>query len=249
MSNSLTFNGTDLSSYGLLVARRNLPIRFIVESGQLLDRSYAGISRLPPKSISLDVNVVAADFATLQGYLDNIQAVLNTQEDVSLILDALNDRYWRARTEAFIGSYRGPQLWQGVLDFICNDPFAYAIAETSEPYVIDADPDTITITVGGTAIVSPIYTLSNAGDDFTDIVVENTTTSEALTWGGTLLAGEELVIDTSTWYVYVDGVVSMAVSGQFPTLAPGVVNSIDITSLFSFGNDGALNITFRDKYI
>lgn len=260
---SLTFNGVDLSAYGLVVTKRGLPVKLTADFLQLQEKSYAGTSKYPPKLISLGVSVTASDLATLESYLDSIMAVLNADTDANLILDTLVDRYWLARFSGLDGNLRSPALWQGILDFVCFDPWAYAVVETSSDYGIDEWLDIVSVlgygeelaTVGlpdmvievapSTAQVRPLYTLV-ADRDLVDafVLLRNYNTGEELTWEGTLLCGKVLEIDTEHWIVEIDGEPSMeTVEGQFPTLMPGT------NHLTVLGFSGTMNIRYRARYI
>lgn len=249
MANSLSFNGVDLSAYGLVVTNKNLPIKKISDYAQLMDRSYSFDSKPPPKPISLNVSVRATSKAILEGYLDSIGLVLNEISDQQLILDSLSDRYFNARVENFEGAFEGPMLWRGIADFICYDPFGYDIVETSSDHTIDADPKTITETPGGTAVINPVWTWTPQ-DTYAGITIHNTTTDEEITWTGAINAAQVLEIDTVLWIVKLDGVESMTISGRFPRLLPNIANSIEISDAWGAGDPaGNLNIKYRDRYV
>lgn len=246
MPNSFSFNGTDLSAYGLIVTSKSLPVNKLSTYTQLIDRSYGYDSIVPPKTISLNVSVTGASKAILEGYLDSIGLVLNETTDKQLILDSMTDRYWMARPDSMAGNFRSPTLWEGTADFTCHDPFAYDITEDDDDYNIDADPKTLFITGGGTAIIYPVYTLtSGAIINPATIKTENTYTLQDLTWTGVLGVADELEIDTEHWTVKLNNVEDMDISGQFPLLLPSS-NAIKVTG---FGVLGSLNITYRKRYV
>ena len=122
---------------------------------------------------------------------------------------------------------------------------AYSTTETSSDFNIDADPDTIVETVGGTAITKPVWTLT-AGETLTDVTIklENVTTDEELQWTGSLVDEDELEIDSQYWTVKKNGTVDMNITGEFPRLIAGS-NLIKVTGL---STTGTLNITYRDSY-
>jgi predicted phage tail component-like protein len=243
MANSLTFRGTDLSTYGLSVAKRGLPVERIVEPVQIQTRSFAGDSKLPPKKISLDVSITAADITTLKTNYDAIMLALNSHEDEILILDTLPDRYWNARFQTLDGAFQN-NLFSGKLDFLCSDPCAYSTTQTSIDFAI-TNPTTITHTPGGNAIIEPVYTLTAVGlHTAVTIKVKNNTIDEEIQWTGTLPNAKQLKIDVVEWIVYNDNIAAMTISGQFPTLAPGLLNSLIITNF-----TGNLNLAYRKKYV
>lgn len=251
MSLSFTFNGIDMSAYGLTVMTHDASNLAQENESQLIqDLSWPFRPKKPPKPITLQVSVKAADRATLKSYLDSIKQVITTEIPCNLILDSLDNRYWLAKMESVSKGFHGPKLWQGTIIFKADDPVAYATSETSSDFSIDADPKTVNEAVAGTGYVSPVYTLT-AGEDLTDatIIVANLTTDETLTWEGSLSNGEELAIDVAHWIVKVEGVASMSgldSTSKFPRLAPGETNQIRITG---FSTTGSLNITYRERYL
>jgi len=250
MSNSLEYNGIDLSTYGLTVLGSSpiLATFLKAETVQLPDLALAARSISPPKSISLNVFVRGSSTAQLQSYLDAIKLIVAQKEAKRLIFDVQDDRYWMARFEHLDGNLVSPIAYRGSLAFIADDPLAYKTNETSSDHNIDADPDTIVEAVGGTAYVKPVYTLT-AGEALTDITlkVENTDTGEELQWQGSLAITEELEIDVGLWIVKKEGTADMAnVSGQFPRLIPASDNHIKVTG---FSNTGTLNIKYREAYL
>jgi predicted phage tail component-like protein len=246
MANSFSFDGNDFSTYGLIVTGHNAPINQITDSVQLQDKAYAGDSKIPAKTISLDIAITADDVDTLKTNLDTIKRLLNYQEDKHLILDSLSDRYWGARFNGFSGKIKN-SLFTGAMDFVCNDPYAYG-AEVSNDYTDNEEPETITETPGGSALIEPLYTLTSSVLDATaSIRIRNETTGMEMTWGpGAIGVGGILSIDCTNWYVQMNGVASMlllSAGHQFPLLTPGA-NTIKI-----YGFTGNVNITYRNKYI
>jgi len=247
MPNSLTFGGTDLQDYGLITTSYDLPVAQDAQSIRLQNKAYAWRSSLQPKLITVGVTVTATTLALLITALDNIKTKLNTREDAALILDILNTRYWNARFESLQGNFQSPELWRGNLTFMALDPLAFSTTLTDHSHNIDADPDTVVETAGGTANAEPVYTLT-AGEALNGVTIElnNLTTEVSLTWEGDLADTDELSIDVANWLVSKNDTPSMAtVSGQFPYLQPGA-NSIKVTD---FSTTGTLNILYRARYL
>ena len=249
MSNSLSFNGTDLSSYELIVISRTSS-EFSQEVGytQLLDAAYPFGATRTAKPIRLRVVVTGTSYADIEDNLDSIKRVLNERDSKHLILDTQDDRYFKAQFISLSGQYQSPTSFAGELSFICTDPLAYDNDETFSPHDVDADPKTITEATGGSGFIKPVYTLK-AGEELSDVTikVENLDTVEELQWTGSLADGEELEIDVANWLVKKEGDASMAtVTGQFPRLLPNYDNRIKVTS---FSTTGTLNITYRDVYL
>lgn len=249
MANSIEFNNVDLGDYGLVVnsASTNRQAQDI-NFQRLHDKAYAFPSGKQPKIIAMEVSVTGTSRSNLDSNLDNINLTLVTDTSHALKRDALSGRYWNALLQVFEGRYYSAVLWRGILVFMCADPLAYDNTQTSSDHLINADPDTVIETTGGTAYIEPVYTLT-AGEGLAAITlkVENTDTAEELQWIGSLANTEELEINVPLWIVYKEGVADMAdVSGQFPRLKPAQANNIKVTA---FSTTGTLNITYRDTFL
>lgn len=245
MANSLSFNGTDLSAYGLYVLTRDIPVQQQIDAAQLQDRAYADRSKVITKPISLAMEITGADAATLKANVDAVRRILNIQTDGQLILDMQSDRYWLARFEKLTGNYMY-RVFEGTLDFICYDPYAYDVEEEDNDHLVDGSPETVLETTGGTARIEPVYNLTaDAPLPATTVGILNVDTGMILEWTGDLVATDVLIIDCQLWLVKLNGVASMAtVGGQFPYLLPGQENELSIT-----GFHGNLNITYRNRYV
>lgn len=252
MARSLNFNGNDLSAYGLVVTHSNIPDSRQKYASQLIqDISYGFKPKKPPKVIRLEVAVLAADRATLEGYLDNIKSAIMTEVAKIFKLDTITDRYWNAKQTDFGGKYRAAGMWQGVIVFQADDPMAYDNTEVDSDHVINTAAKTVIETPGGTGYINPVWTLTPGENRTATIKLNNLTTDEELQWTGSVLSGKDLVIDIANWHVTNNAVASMSgvVAGsKFPRLAPGIANSIKVTALYSAVN-GNLNITYRNRYL
>jgi len=244
MSNSFTYRGYDFDDYGLVVKDRDIPMQHDIDYTSLHWESFATDSMIPAKPISLNIVVTAASVTTLKTNMDTIKRLLNTAVDERLILDSLDDRYWWARFKSLSGQYKGIKF-EGVLDFLCLDPYAYDNDAVSNDYTDDEEPETITETPGGTALIEPVFVLTSSVNDGAAVIkVNNDTLSMQLQWTGAITIGAKLTIDSSLWYVDLDGAASMAtVSGVFPVLSPGVANTIEV-----YDFTGNVNIAYRNRY-
>ena len=242
---SLTFNGIDLSTYGLVVTNQNLDIfKQVPDAVQLINKAYEFGNTRIPKSADIKIVVIGTTHDDVKNKLDSIKSVLNERDSKHLILGTQTDRYYIARFVSLDGAFISPLAFAGTLSFMCYDPLAYSINETSSNFSIDADPKTITETAGGTAYIEPVFTLVADTDLTGTIKVENLETSEELQWTGMLATGEDLEIDVESWIVKKAGIPDMAtVSGQFPRLLQGS-NRIKVTAF-----SGSLNIKYRNRYV
>lgn len=251
MSNSFSFNAVDLADYGLVVNRVDKPLTQAAQYTQLRDRGYAFDSFRPPLILGVGVSILAATHSAVLTYLDSIRGTLNHRVDKQVIFDTQTDRYWMARFDSMEGMFDAPTRWSGTIMFVCHDPAAYDITEVDTPHVINASPDEIIETPGGTDYIYPVYTLI-PGDGYIagDVLIKNLTTDEELIFTeGPIHSGEKWVIDVANWLVTMDGDAAMSeVTGKFPRLAPGIANSIKVTNLYSSVN-GSLNITYRNRFL
>jgi len=241
---SFTFNGTDFADYGLVVKERDIPMGYEIDSTQLHYRAFATDSKVAPKTISLGVVVTAASVTVLKTNMDTIMRLLNTWDDEALILDTLSDRYWNARFKSLSGRFKGVKF-EGNIEFICLDPYAYDNTEVSNDYTDNEEPETITETTGGTALIEPVYLLTADGQQLAaTVTVRNDTLGLEISWTGDLENGEDLKIDVPLWLVTLEDVASMStVTGEFPLLSPGVANTIEVG-----GFTGNVKITYRNRY-
>ena len=243
---SITFNGTDLSSYGLSLITPDPSATLMADSFQMLRRAYAPESKSGPKSMMLGVQVSGTSQADVESKLDSIKAVLNYRRDGRLILSTSSDRYWIARFSDLSGMWSGPLLFSGTITFICHDPFAYAVTETNAVYDIDADPKELSLTVAGSADADPVFVLT-AGEAWdSSLTLLNAVNGMEFTWADAMTSGQRLTIDCRTWYASLEGSAAMTgAGGQFPVLKPGS-NLISVTG---FGSLGTLRIRYRARYM
>ncbi len=248
MAYSFSFDGVDMSAYGLRLLSPSMPVTRSAEQAQLKDKAYSFAPTYPPKSITLECVIIGSSHADLTDKLDAVNRTLNTRASAQLILDSISDRYILALCQDISGTYETATVYRCTIACSCADPVAYAVSETESNHNIDADPKTVTETAEGTEYIEPVYLLT-AGEALTDvtITVESLETLEALQWTGSLIMNDTLEIDVAGWIVKKNGVASMAtVSGQFPRLLPSQDNDIKVTG---FSTTGTLKITYRNKYL
>lgn len=130
MAHSFTFNGTDLSTYGVLVKNYTLPLSLSAGTIQLQSKAYAGTSQRLPGILTLDVMIFGATKAGLRTYEDTIRGVLAEQEDCELTVDMISGYYWNARCVEMNGARIAPETWAGTIIFACNDPLAYDTSDS-----------------------------------------------------------------------------------------------------------------------
>ena len=256
MANSMTVDGTDLSTYGLYVVRGTIPgmpdaeenIRTIgqMDGGVSSPRTYA------PRQIDTHVAITAASHALLLTAIDNIKAVLMDREDVEVKWDRWSDRYYLGRCSLRDIRLNGPTLATGELITTCADPFAYANTESTATDTVNVgtEGDTKTVTAVGTAISYPTILFEATGTK-TGLVIEHDALDTRLTYSGQLVSGDKLRVNCNPaeWYVEKmptgeDAYASVmdSIDGQFPYLEVGA------NEFTTYHFVGGITWTWRSRY-
>lgn len=262
MSRSITFSGGDLSTYGLTVLRMpEMPFFSPRESASTkatrADGAVAPPSTWGPKTIKLPCIIRGTSYADLTTKLDAIASIAGQREDAALSLGYYPDRYWMARMDSGKATRQGVFTALMDLDFVCNDPFAYAATASTFP----VSPATGAITTPG----GQSFTLACGGsvDSFPDIQITlNAASSKValeilpfdtrLEYTGALAAGDILRIQSDPRILLVSIQRSggdefwpsmVGVSGRLPALLPGS-NTLDI-----YGCTGTVAVTWRSRYL
>jgi putative phage tail component, N-terminal domain len=248
MTDSLTFNSVDLSLYGLILNRsENNRTSFNRNTIQLDTRAFASRGKREALQIDTDFTIIGTNLSDSQAKLANIKRVLTTVETGELIFDNMPDVYYNASLSQLDCQRLGHKDLIGTISFLCADPYGYSTIETDQTDNITTDPKAVTVTVGGSALTLPVYTLTAGGSLSGPISVKNNDTGEELVWDSSMVSTDELEIDTEHWIVKKNGTASMTdVSGQFPRLLPGQDNHIVVTG---FGTTGTLQTVFRSRFI
>ncbi len=248
MANSLSFNGTDLSVYGITITQAKIhQTAFNRDVTQLDTRAFASHGKREARKISTEFVLVGSSLLDIHTRLASIKRLLTTVETGQLVFDFIHGIYYNAALDEIDAENLTQTSMSGVISFICADPYGYSTTETDQTDNIDTDPTAVSITVGGSAIALPVYTLT-AGESLSGpISVKNNDTGEELIWDNSLVDTDELEIDTEHWVVKKNGTESMTdVSGQFPRLLPGQDNHIVVTG---FGTTGTLQTVFHSRFI
>lgn len=101
------------------------------------------------------------DYADLKLKLQALSAFLYSDDDKQLILSNENDRYWNTQylDNYMVGERDNYSLIN--LEFICNDPFAYAVTpDTPDDQEITVKDDTYIIANEGHYYVYPVITIT-----------------------------------------------------------------------------------------
>jgi len=128
---SLTYNGTAMNVYGLIVNSHRLSLDRIYDSIQTQDRAWAGKGQAAPVVITLQVTIVGTSREQILDRFSTLRGLFDQEEEEELKLDRYIDRYWMAKFDSFIGDFTKKNIWEGTLIFTCHDGKAYANAPIS----------------------------------------------------------------------------------------------------------------------
>jgi len=258
MANSLAYDSVDLggASYGLTLLRTPLP-RF---PSPVLDiqtpaqgRGFSQGVNYDPRVMALPMGLAASSHADIQTKLDALALVLDVTADKKIQLDQITDRYWMGRLNAPIESFRRGSVGAGfMLEFLLADRAAYSTTEEDNTFSIVSDPDTFNVesaaAVAGTDFVYPVWYIRNTtGGNITTLTLNNTTTSESLTWNATLEDNRWLKIDLTNFVIsksastnadataetYSASMGGWATGSVWPRLQPNVQNAMSVSGLSS----------------
>lgn len=244
---SITFNGTDLSTFGLELQQITAPFTQEAKFAQLQDKAYLFEAVRPGKVIQLSCIIYADNLTDLLTKIDNINKVIAIKEPKPLILGHQTDRYWLAQFQQMTGPFTGIGAYEIELVFFAADPLAYAVDETIYITTLNTDPWTRTLNVRGTAEASPVYTLTVGSAPYgSKIQFSNQKTSQTLILNQAPSAGDKYVIDTVRWLVLKNGVPAMkVVEGQFPFAKPGS----NTLSLSGAGAGATLKVQYHARFV
>ena len=244
---SITFNGTDLSTFGLELQQIAAPFTQEAKFAQLQDKAYLFEAVRPGKVIQLSCIIYADNLTDLLTKIDNINKVIAIKEPKPLILGHQTDRYWMAQFQQMTGPFTGIGAYEIELVFFAADPLAYAVDETMYITTLNTDPWIRTLNVRGTAPAAPIYTLTVGSAPYgSKIQFSNQKTSQTLILNQAPSAGDKYVIDTVRWLVLKNGVPAMkVVEGQFPFAKPGS----NTLSLSGAGAGATLKVQYHARFV
>lgn len=273
MANSLTWNDVDLATYGVTVQDYTVPVMPDIPFSTLAaiqgDPEFTS-TKHTVRTITLNLAVLGPTEADSYTNLEYVTREMNpVLTDRVFSLDAIPNRRYVGR----VSSMSRPEVkgrWGWVFDVVIQCmPDAQGIDEVNASASIATDPDTLTVSgVAGTQSRIPceFYVRNETGGDLTSttITVSNDTTSETISWTGTLeddrwlkfgtinsLGRFEATIEKSDSTgsdpeaeAYT-GVESGYDSGDWPRLKGGTDNSITVTGV----STGTLETTYRARYI
>lgn len=277
MANSFTYNGEDFgdTDHGVTVIDFQDPL---LADPRLDTQPRGGANGVSSRCVTLGplyLNWVCmlegSSRSNMMTKLDTVISELDPRNGALLLLP---DHYNSIDAEVNRGCYarlNGPIIVQpkGDMAVVFNltwevpaGRWISATASGQSATAIDANPKTIyepsgaADVVRGTGYARPTYTLVNThAATLSTLTLTNVTTSEAMTWTGSLAQNNQLRIDTAedrlhvekstdggtTWSNAMSGV---AVTQEFPRLAPGVRNQFTVAGFVT----GTLTISYRGVF-
>lgn len=209
---------------------------------------------LREKRITVRGGIIKGPFnrdITLREELDALRAALALQPQ-NLYFEP--DRYWRnVRVEMFRNPY-GPthycRIAEGVeILFVTEDPFQYAVDESSDTWAAPTTGTTRAVSVGGNAPSQPTFavTVGGSGSQTIAFTIENETTGESFTLTGTALGGEVITVNTLAQTVMIGAVDEIDLfDGQFPQFTADTDNTLQVT--ITSGSITSIVTTWRNRW-
>lgn len=189
--------------------------------------------------------------SVLRDSIDEVRTALGLQPQN---LQFEPDRYWRnVRVEQFRNPY-GPTHYCRIADamevlFFTDDPFQYAIAESTDTWTGPTTGATRAVAVGGNAPAQPeiAVTVGGSGAVSLAITLENQTTSESFTLTGDVTGGQIITIDTLAQTVQIGETDEIDLfDGQFLSLAADQDNTLEVT--ITGGTLMSIVLTWRNRW-
>jgi len=206
---------TELSDY-MDVAKFKPANRF---KGQTFDVPRREGSRMPKmqmqsKTIEVSGTVVGSTANAARDNLDALLKRINSLRDKpdgdleNKDLYLFEDRLYKVLVNDVRVDHRAALNVRDVrFRFTASDPYEQYTNKTRHSETISASPTTFTIsTVNGTARAKPIITVTNNGSNISSLKIENRTSNQVWSYSGSIVTGQDLVIDTDLLTVENNGV-------------------------------------------
>ncbi len=207
--------------------------------------------RIDSKTLNVEGMVVGATPTAKRTAQDAVLKELNsfrTQPNGDIELKNLyfyDDRYYKCYVESADPTEKAAARIADIkMRFKVPEPFMWAVNKTRVNESLSGTTS-FTVTNGGTAITHPIITVTNDSSNITSLVIENLTTGQKVSYSGTLVTGDDLVIDTDKLTVENDGTGDIGnVTNEIGiVLWPGD-NEFKITGIAS----GDVDVDFFDRW-
>lgn len=172
--------------------------------------------------------------------------VNNEQRTTKHDLFLYDDRYLRALISSFDHEYQAAgrvikfKAKMTAVDAFLRSPNWYR-SKTS----LSASPTSATVTTIGTMYTMPILKFTAAGSNITSLVLQNLTTGDTFSYAGTVVVGNDLIIDMDACTVQNNGADDIAnFSGDFMRLLPGA-NALNFTGT----TGGTMRVDWVERYL
>lgn len=220
------FNGNDINS--LPFARVNYkdignsPERQInIYKIARADRSVVTSAEYSQKPLLIYLDVKGCTRSEAEEYISDLKALLQAPNGTLETLYAGKMVQYTATLNRVSTTWH---LYTGeiVLEFIASDPIAKTVAaESLVSFSTTASTFAASLNVDGSFNARPVIVLAfSAGSGAGSVTVENSVTSQGITFTGNFTAGTIVEIDSENYALTVNGV-NTDFSGIFPVFAPG----------------------------
>lgn len=243
MANGFTFGGVHSDAFSLLVNKKNIPITPPIENRLQAIAGFDGAwdygISYSPREIELECTILADSKEDLKSKIRQLAGALNPRKGSQpLIFDDEPDKQYFARMSNQLPLEQLGALGTFTIQFVCPDPFTYAVAERSGTFSTNID-----IQHNGTHESKPKLTVTHGGGSATITNTRPDGIVETITFTDDSTAGV-YVIDCKEYTITKDGVGAYnEVKGDFLSMPEGlnqIVNSGAITSV---------DISFRDTWL
>ncbi len=194
----------------------------------------------------------------LSGLIVGKSSISEVESELDLILDEVSkedygaklslraDREFaveRTRFERKVGDEEIIGAFE--LELRADDPFEYAVEESTDTWNVTASGQTTQQTAAGNVYSKPRFTLTASGDVVNPSISDGTRT---ITYVGTVADGEVLVVDAAGEAVTLEGEdVVPYTTGEFPRISPEGT-TLEYTDDESSSHTAAIQIAFRDRW-
>ena len=207
--------------------------------------------RIDSKSLNVQGMIIGTTPTTKRTAFDTIMKELNsfrTKPDGDIEMKNLyfyDDRYYKCFVESADPTEKAAARISDIrMRFKIPEPFLWAVNKTRVNAALSGTTS-FTVTNGGTAVSRPVITVTNDSSNITSVIIENLTTGQKVSYAGTLVTGNDLVIDTDALTVENNGTGDLAnVTNEIGiVLWPGA-NEFKITGVVA----GDVDVDWFDRW-